>query len=661
MTKYVLLCAVMVGAALAGYPAGEFLVDTVPRYSAAAAYYPTVGANGSEFLIAWGGMFRTTARLVRVTTGGALLDTGGVSLGDVRTAPMAFDGTRFLVVWHSGSSGSRDVYAARLAADGTVLDPAGFLVSGATGNQQKPAVTFDGTQFVVVWQDARNGGEDIYAARVSGAGAVLDPDGIPVCTDTADQGDPRIAGSGAGALAVWHDARRSDSLDIFAARISPAGTVLDPHGIAVCAGSMYQGYPSVGFGGGQWLVAWEDDRDGDWYFDVWAARVSSAGVVLDPGGFAVSDTIRDQDEVGVVHNGTDFLVYWADYRRRGDSSDIYCSRVAASGTVLDPTGIAVSAAGRDQYTLSAAVLDGTTFLAWEDFRLGGNTPTVYGARVSAAGTVLDPAGIPLAHSAATQSGPVAAGNGTDWLAVWSETRGAAADVYGQRLGPTGVRLDAEPFLISGAANDQANPAVGFDGANWLVVWEDERWGNIDLYAARVSPAGLVLDSAGISVYRGSYAQVNPALAFDGTNYLVAWDNWVTNTHDILGRFVSPAGVVDTHAVRISTATGDQYQPALAFDGTNYLAAWTDGRSSFSSVRCARIAPGGTVLDTAGILVRDSAGNPAVAAGGGQYLLAWADYRRNPYVADAAAGRVSSAGTVLDPGGIMLSTADGNQG
>ena len=42
-------------------------------------------------------------------------------------------------------------------------------------------MAFDGRNFVVVWQDERSSsGPDIYGGRVSQAGILLDPGGIPV-------------------------------------------------------------------------------------------------------------------------------------------------------------------------------------------------------------------------------------------------------------------------------------------------------------------------------------------------------------------------------------------------------------------------------------------------------------------------------------------------
>src|SRR2546421_11792365 len=72
---------------------------------------------------------------------------------------------------------------------------------------------------------------------------------------------------------------------------------------------------------------------------------------------------------------------------------------------------------------------------------------------------------------------------------------------------------------SPAPGDQLQPAVAFDGTNYLVIWDDTRSGGHDIYGIRVTPAGQVLDSGGIPISAAPSDQDQPAVAFDGPNYL----------------------------------------------------------------------------------------------------------------------------------------------
>jgi hypothetical protein len=57
-----------------------------------------------------------------------------------------------------------------------------------------PSVAWDGSHFLVVWEDYRTDFEwDIYGARVNSDGAVLDPDGIPVDSNPGNQQYPEVA------------------------------------------------------------------------------------------------------------------------------------------------------------------------------------------------------------------------------------------------------------------------------------------------------------------------------------------------------------------------------------------------------------------------------------------------------------------------------------
>ena len=106
----------------------------------------------------------------------------------------------------------------------------------------------------------------------------------------------------------------------------------------------------------------------------------------------------------------------------------------------------------------------------------------------------------------------------------------------------------------------------FGGANYLVAWEDTRFGCCSIFGTRVSPAGSVLDPGEIAIATRGREQVEPAAAFDGTNYFVAWaDNRsiVSSGSDIYGAHVTQDGrVLEARGILLSTAVPRTSRRAL---------------------------------------------------------------------------------------------------
>ena len=140
--------------------------------------------------------------------------------------------------------------------------------------------------------------------------------------------------------------------------------------------------PSLAWNGSEYLVAWESYPAPGVGSDIYAARVTADGDVLDPAGIAISTQTGYEQYSSVASRGDEFLVVWDD-ERAGPDENVYGSRVAADGTVLDPEGIAISTAGGSEWAPTVAS-DGTNyFVAWGDARSGYN---VYGRGSRAAGS-----------------------------------------------------------------------------------------------------------------------------------------------------------------------------------------------------------------------------------------------------------------------------------
>ena len=127
-------------------------------------------------------------------------------------------------------------------------------------------------------------------------------------------------------------------------------------------------------------------------------------------------------------------------------------------------------------------------------------------------------------AADAQFGASVAFNDTNYLVVWEDSRSGPWDIYGARVDQSGVVLDPGGIPISTAAHDERHPSVAFDGANYLVVWDDSRSGSWDIYGAKLNGSGVVVDSLTISIQLGD--QVSPTVASGAENQLfISYSGW----------------------------------------------------------------------------------------------------------------------------------------
>ena len=650
----------------------EFIIDSSTFYVQARydQESPSIAFDGANYLVVWADnriSFRDSSGIVRdilgarVTPSGSVLDPVGIPIctadRDQVSPSVTFDGANYVVVWEDYRGGHEpDIYGARVDVSGTVLDPSGIEIMAAGGRQTYPCIASDGTNSLVLWVDSRGMvAFDIWGARVGQDGSVIDPLGFPVTADTFYQGYPSAAFDGTNYLAVWQDYRVAEC-DIYGVRLSQSMIPLDT-AIAICTAPDYQWMPSIAFGEPDYFIAWRDASDSR----IHGTRVDTSGVVLDPSGIDVCTTGSAGLQSAVVFDGQDYLVTWMD-----SYEGVFAGRVTTSGIPLDPSGLWIS---QDSSAWPCIASDGiNSLVVWQEGWLVGDYPDLYGARVSQSGAVLDSSGIPISTAANQQVLPSVAYGSGDYFTVWSDDRnGGQFDVYGAMVDPSGGMLDLSGILICGASGNQEQPAVAFGDPAYLVVWRDGRNGSDQqIYGTRVSQSGTVLDSSFV-ISSGAHRTDYPAVTFGRDNYLVAWmDNRNGWPRSIWGARVDASGsVLDTSGITISAGEISHRYPSVASDGTDYLVVWSDTRpGSGVNIYGARVSGSGAVLDTSGIpistIVNDQT-NPSVAFDGTNYLVVWQDSRFVPY-SDIYGARVDTSGVILDPypSEILVSDADGDQ-
>lgn len=90
-----------------------------------------------------------------------------------------------------------------MSPDGVVLDPSPIPISTAPDLQAYPSIAFNGDNYVIAWQDLRSGSyPQIYGARLAPDGALLDPDGLLIAQGPADVGLPEAAAGPSGRVAI---------------------------------------------------------------------------------------------------------------------------------------------------------------------------------------------------------------------------------------------------------------------------------------------------------------------------------------------------------------------------------------------------------------------------------------------------------------------------
>jgi len=180
---------------------------------------------------------------------------------------------------------SVDVYARRINASGTVQWAAnGVLLGGNPANSLAldlvntgfPAIVPDGIGGAVVSWSNRTSVTvgDIFAQRLNSSGAnQWGASAVALCTAVGAQSTPSCVSDGSGgAIVAWEDDRAG--ADIYARRITAAGAPQwAADGLALCAAAGGQITPmAASDGAGGAIVAWQDARGGN--SDIYARRIT---------------------------------------------------------------------------------------------------------------------------------------------------------------------------------------------------------------------------------------------------------------------------------------------------------------------------------------------------------------------------------------------------
>lgn len=471
------------------------------------------------------------------------------------TPAVATNGTDFYVVWDRYNpccvGGASKVYGTRVTQAGAVLDgPTGDALYDTNGygfQGVNPDVGWDGGQWVAVFREPETNGYFVNACRVSTAGAVLDFNGFAIDPVGPSQGTPALAAlANGGSLAVWQDTRAGGSFaptDIYAAKVHANGTATargcasngapsqlsadvtgapndgslivfesrtsgqqrvlaqltdsagQPIGgpVEVAAGADVLN-PNAAWNGSLWLIAWDTNTG------VKARRFDAALSPIDVAPIHVMNGSRSD----CAAQGDVFLVTALNNPTYYQFVEVYSRRVSAStGSVLDAASVLVGAT----YAIDQQVIafDGGFLVTWQRNWSHDNPWCDVFLRKVSVNNVPGTQASTVSSSVYNQLPRVAASANT-LMVTWHSgpsyqfAENVVARAYALDLTPLG-----SVFNVSTASYSQVAPSIAWDGDQFVVAWHDSRMAEglhdhrTDVYAARVSELGTVLDPSGVVV------------------------------------------------------------------------------------------------------------------------------------------------------------------
>ncbi len=222
-----------------------------------------------------------------------------------------------------------------------------------------------------------------------------------------------------------------------------------------------------------------------------------------------------------------------------------------------------------------------------------------------------------------------------------------------------------------AVNEQHYPQLCSDGAGGvIIVWQDIRSGNYDIYAQRVDAAGTVRWAAnGTAICTADGDQTEPQLCSDGAGgAIITWQDsrYPSDTPDIFAQRVDASGMVQwvPNGACIAWTAYAQFHPQLCSDGAGgAIITWEDNRLlAHKSIWAVRLDASGWLVwgfMPSQRLICEMGALPQICSdGAGGAIIT---YQSAPYNSDIYAQRIDASGAVRwGAGGTAICTASDEQ-
>jgi hypothetical protein len=419
-----------------------------------------------------------------------------------------------IITWDDARGGPRDIYVQRIGPDGVRLwNISGLSLCSAVNDQKYPRITTDGSGGgIVMWNDERDGRDDLYARRIDSSGSVhWTIWGIPVYTGGSrdNHHDHQIASDGlGGALVVWSDYREgAGNYNIYRNHIESDGTLSwGGGGLDVCDATGTQYYPVLHeITVDRVAAAWWDFRNPgniELYAKVFGNSISYWG-----NGILISSNpdnqIDDYSVFGSLESG--LIVCWRE--RRDFIYDVFAQRIDIDSDYGDicwaSGGVRISVLDEaEDNPMMASDGQGGVIIVWTCTLMGGNV--IKAQRVDRDGSLLWPAeGVTVSRRPCTHivKGVISNGDGGVIAAYEDNSYDVVdpSDLSAQRIDRNGYIASPEPVIASASdvPLDQGGKVEITWDASYLDPWPYQEITEYSVWKSLSPASAMMLEERGI--------------------------------------------------------------------------------------------------------------------------------------------------------------------
>lgn len=265
---------------------------------------------------------------------------------------------------------------------------------------------------------------------------------------------------------------------------------------------------------------------------------------------------------------------------------------------------------------------------------------------------------------------VSDGNGGA-IIIWEDDRNGNKDIFAQRINKYGFKQwSTDGIVVCNASGDQLNTSIISDNTGGIIVaWSDDRGSNTDVYAQRIDSTGSVSWNAnGLLIGGAAGNDLNPALISNANGEaIITWINNGLGNYAVYVQKVSSLGVNQwtSNGNKISNDNYNLNMPKICSDGSNgAFVTWYQDMGT-SDVFVNRIdANGSLVWNNYGVNVTPSFSSSQslpeiISDGNNGAVIAWQDYRDG--TVDYYAQKIDALGSnVWTSTGLPISVIVGNE-